>query len=97
MPAATGYWLAILGIILFVLMLTIIGSSVSDAVISKGTRLSLAGKRARWIGVSLAAVLCCGLLYGGNAWWQHEASVYRRFIYKTMQANKKSGDSQWTT
>lgn len=89
MPASTGYWLAILGIILFVLMLTIIGSSVSDAVISKGTRLSIAGKRARWIGVSLAAILCCGLLYGGNAWWQHEASVYRRFIYKPMQADSK--------
>jgi len=89
MPASTGYWLGTMGVLLFVLMLTIIGSSASDAIISKGSSLSISGKRSRWIGITVAALLCSALLYGGNAWWKLEASNYRRFIYKPMQATTK--------
>jgi hypothetical protein len=89
MPVATVYWLAILGILLFILMLTIIGASVSDAITKKGEPLPAGKRRSRWIGVSVAALLCSLLLYGGNAWWQSEASMYRRFMYVPMQANSK--------
>lgn len=86
MPAATGYILAALGIFLFVLMLTIIGSSVSEALTRRGETLPASRKRSRLIGVFVAVVFCSLVVYGGNAWWQSETMHYKRFMFKPMHA-----------
>src|ERR1700754_1639461 len=44
LPAVTGYVLILLGILLFILMVPIIGASVSDGLTRKGDGLSAAGR-----------------------------------------------------
>lgn len=87
LPTSTGYVLALLGLLLFVLMLTIIGASVSDGLVRKGQGLTAGGKRAKRIGIAVAALFSSLIVYGGNSWWQHWADKYRRFMYKPMHAS----------
>jgi hypothetical protein len=87
LPAGTGYVLIGLGILLFGLMLTIIGSSVADGLLPKGEALSGARRRAKRVAIVVAALFCTGIVYGGNAWWQTWAGRYRQFMYRPMQAS----------
>lgn len=87
LPAATGYILIGLGVLLFVLMLTIIGSSVADGLLPKGAAMSASRRRAKRIAIVVAALFSTGIVYGGNAWWQTWANRYRRFMYKPMHAS----------
>ncbi len=89
MPASTGRLLAVLGIFLFVLMVTIIGASVSDALTKKGEIVPLCRKRIRVVSMCLAAVFTSLVVYGGNAWWQSWASNYRKFMFKPTEAVSK--------
>ncbi|HSK13846.1 MAG TPA: hypothetical protein VK907_11565 [Phnomibacter sp.] len=86
MPKSTGYMLAGLGLLLVFLMMTIIGSSVSDGLTPKGETLSPKRVRNRRIGFTVGLLACAGILYGGNAWWQSWANNYNRFMFKPMQA-----------
>ncbi|HEY4335479.1 MAG TPA: hypothetical protein VGM89_06265, partial [Puia sp.] len=87
LPAATGYFLAGLGVLLFVLMLTIIGSSVADGLTRKGEAVPVGRRRARRVAMVVAAVFSSLIVLGGNAWWQHWADRYRRFMYQPMHAS----------
>lgn len=87
LPAATGYVLVGLGILLFILMLTIIGSSVADGLMPKGAAMTGARRRAKSIAIVVAALLSTGIVYGGNTWWQTWANRYRRFMYHPMHAS----------
>jgi hypothetical protein len=87
LPAGTGYVLIGLGILLFGLMLTIIGSSVAEGLLPKGAALSGARRRSKRVAIVVAALFCTGIVYGGNAWWQTWAGRYRHFMYKPMQAS----------
>jgi hypothetical protein len=86
LPASTGYSLAALGILLFVLLVTIIGASVAEALTRHGEDLSLARRRTKRIAIVAAAVCSSLIVYGGNAWWQHWANRYRRFLFQPMHA-----------
>ncbi|HLZ89354.1 MAG TPA: hypothetical protein VKQ52_19000 [Puia sp.] len=86
LPAATGYVLAGLGVLLFVLMLTIIGSSVADGLARKGEALTAGRRRSKRVAIVVAAVFSSLIVYGGNAWWQSWAARYRRFMYRPMHA-----------
>ena len=86
LPASTGYVLVGLGILLFVLMLTIIGSSVADGLLPKGEAISGTGRRTKRVAIVVAALLSTGIVYGGNAWWQGWANKYRQFMYRPMHA-----------
>jgi len=86
LPASTGYVLAGLGILLFVLMLTIIGSSVADGLMPEGEAVTGSGRRAKRVAIMVAALLSTGIVYGGNAWWQGWAKKYRQFMYRPMHA-----------
>lgn len=86
LPAATGYILVGLGILLFVLMLTIVGSSVADGITGRGEAVPVRRRRAKRIAMVVAAVFSSGIVFGGNAWWQHWAERYRRYMYKPMHA-----------
>jgi len=86
LPTGTGYVLAGLGILLFVLMLTIIGSSVADGITQKGEAVPAGRRRAKRMAMLVAAVFSSGIVFGGNAWWQHWAERYRKFMYRPMHA-----------
>jgi hypothetical protein len=87
LPAGTGYVLVGLGMLLFGLMLTIIGSSVAEGLLPKGEALSGARRRAKRVAIVVAALFCTGIVYGGNTWWQSWARRYRQFMYKPMHAS----------
>ena len=87
LPASTGYILAGLGALLFVLMLTIIGSSVADGLTRRGEAVAGTRRRSKRIAMVVAAVLSSLVVFGGNAWWQHWAERYRKFMYHPMHAH----------
>lgn len=87
LPSGTVYVLIGLGILLFGLMLTIIGSSVAEGLLPRGEALSGARRRAKRVAIVVAALFCTGIVYGGNAWWQTWAGRYRQFMYKPMHAS----------
>ena len=86
LPAATGYVLAGLGIFLFILMVSVIGSSVSDALVKPGEAVPVKRKKLRIAGMVTAALLTGLAVYGGNAWWQSWASNYTRYMYHPTSA-----------
>ncbi len=86
LPPSTGYMLAGLGLFLVFLMMTIIGSSVSDAITPKGEVLSVKRIRNRRIGFTIGLLACSGILYGGYAWWQSWANDYNQYKYKPFEA-----------
>ncbi len=87
MPSSTGYLLAGLAVFLVILMMTIIGSAVSDGLTAKGEVLSPKRVRNRRIGFTVGLLCSAGILFGGNAWWQSWANDYRQFMFKPMKAN----------
>jgi len=94
LPAGTGYVLAGLGILLFVLLVTIIGASVADGLTRKGESLTAGGRKAKRIGIGVAALLSSLIVFGGNSWWQTWANRYRHFMYRPMHASYQlNGDS----
>src|SRR5258708_33840685 len=92
--------MVLLGILLFILMVTVIGASVSDGLIRRGETLTAGGKRAKRIGIGLAALFSSLIVYGGNSWWQHWADRYRHFMFQPMHASyqlrRDSGGNQLT-
>jgi hypothetical protein len=86
LPVVTGYVLIGLGLLLFVLLVTIIGASVAEALTQKGEGLTFRRRQAKRIAIISAAVLSSLIVFGGNSWWQHWASRYRRFMFKPMHA-----------
>lgn len=86
LPAATGYILVGLGILLFVLLVTIVGASVAEALTQKGQALSAGRRRAKGIAIATAAVFASLVVFGGNSWWQSWARRYRHFMFRPMHA-----------
>lgn len=86
LPVVTSYILVGLGLLLFILLVTIIGASVGEALTQKGQDLTVGRRRAKRIAIVSAAVLSSLIVFGGNSWWQHWAGRYRRFMFKPMHA-----------
>jgi hypothetical protein len=84
MPKALGIVLSILGLLLFLLMITAIGASVSDGMLPPGAVLSLKQKRKRWINMGIATLVCGLILYGGSSWWNSWADQYKDLMYKPL-------------
>ena len=87
MPKQLGIGLSILGVLLFLLMITTIGASVSDGILKPGEVLSSAQKRKRWINMGVATAVCSLILYGGSSWWDSWAADYQQWIYKPVKGN----------
>ena len=85
MPSGLGIGLSILGVLLFLLMITAIGASVSDGLLSPGEILTSAQKRKRLINMGIATLVCAFILYGGSSWWNSWAANYKEFMYKPLQ------------
>lgn len=97
LPRSTGIGLAALGIFLVVLMMTIIGTSVGDALTPRGEALSGRRKRNKRIGFAAGLLACAAILYGGNAWWKSWADDYQKYMYQPLQAESAVTcmDSVW--
>ncbi len=93
MEPILGWILAGLGIFLVILMITIIGNSVSDATIAPGeVKANL--KRKKRIGMGVATIILALILYGGMNWWNLWAERYQRFMFKPFQANSSIKDTE---
>jgi len=88
MPASLDWGLAALGILLVVLMITIIGASVTDGISTPGPQ-SKPSARKKYIAMGVTALILFGILYGGSAWWNAWSSNYRKFLYKAPLAHTK--------
>ena len=87
MPRLLGGILALLGLVLVSLLVSIIGAAVRESVLEPG--LEPAPKRRWWARGAMAsfALLLVLLLWGGNHWWQAEATEYRNNrLYKPVPA-----------
>jgi hypothetical protein len=80
MMPGLGAILAGLGLFLTVGLLTIIGAAVRESVLTPGTEPDAARRSRARFSVAVAAVLAVLILWGGNAWWNAEASSYGRFV-----------------
>jgi len=87
LPAATSVSLVLLGILLFILMVTLIGASVGEGITNEGEDLSLRRRRSRRVAFAMAALLTSLVVYGGNAWWGSWAKKYQHFMFRPMHAN----------
>ena len=87
MPEGLGIMLSVLGIILFTLMITTIGASVSDGLLPKGETLSQPKRRKKYINMGIASVVCALILYGGGSWWNAWAAQYKKHLYQPIKGS----------
>lgn len=88
MPPWLGGVLAALGVFLTAGLLTIIGSAVRESVLPPGVEPDDVRRRRARIGVAVMAILAGLALWGGNRWWNAEASSYSRSIlYRPFASN----------
>lgn len=87
MPPSTAYMLLGLGAFLFVLMLTIVGSSVADGITKAGQKTPPKTKRTKIIAFLITGLLCSVFVYGGYSWWRNVAKKTGQFVFKPMHAN----------
>jgi len=90
MPKALGTMLAILGIALVSMLLSLIGAAVRESVLAPGTEPA---RRRIWgasAAVVIGAVLLAVTLWGGRRWWNAESADYRNNrLYEPMEATAR--------
>jgi hypothetical protein len=94
MDASLGWMLGGLGIFLVILMITIIGNSVSDATQPPG-EIRSNQRRKKLIGMAVSAVVLALILYGGMSWWNSWAESYRRYMFKPFQASSSAEQTKY--
>lgn len=83
MPAGTGAGLAVMGLLLLVMMITIIGASNADGVLNPNVPSGKSTQRRRLIGMGVGGVFLILVLTGGRMWWNSWADNYRTYqLYK---------------
>lgn len=87
LPAFTGYLLAGLGVLLFVLLVTIVSASVSDGVTPGGQAVPQQRKKARLPAAVITVSLISLLLFFGNLWWRSWADDYKEYLFQPTQAS----------
>ena len=86
MTPGTGVLLGIMGLLLVAILVTIIASSTSTALLEPGREHSSGMQKRKIGGASIGFVLIVAILYGGKTWWDNEAEVYQRYMYSPMEA-----------
>ena len=82
-----GVALAIVGVFLFVGLITIIGAAVRESVLPPGETPDARRKwKARTVMAASAAIVALAL-FGGSRWWNLEDSRFNRSIYKPLRAS----------
>ncbi|MGY6522623.1 MAG: hypothetical protein ACXIUD_12900 [Mongoliitalea sp.] len=91
MPFELGVVLAVLGVLLVILMITIIASAIGDSVRIPGVERSKKHQRKKLIGTVIGSLVVLLFLWGGKSWWDNEAKAYQNFLFKQLTAQ-----STWT-
>ena len=90
MPKTLGAILAVLGLVLVTLLLSIIGAAVRESVLQPGVE---SPRRRRWYArgaMVLGGSLLVTLLWGGKRWWASEAADYRNNrLYQPLAAQAR--------
>ncbi len=90
LPAETGWILAALGLLLVVLMITVVGSSVSDGTMAPGQAKPKTLGRKRLVGMSVAGVVLILILSGWRFWWTSWADNYQNNqLYRALAIETK--------
>jgi len=86
MPPGLGWALLAMAVFLLILMITIVGSSVSDSLLNPGERFTKKLRRRQISGAVTALVILVLILWGGRSWWNAAADEYTRYLYRPLQA-----------
>lgn len=87
LPPSIKYMLISLGVFLFILMITIVGASVSDGITKAGETVPASSRHAKRVGFIIATLLCTALVYGGNRWWNSVENKTSQYVFRPMHAN----------
>jgi hypothetical protein len=88
MSSGTGIGLALMGLLLVVMLITIIGASNADGIVSPEKTASVALRRRRLIGMGVGLAVIALLLTGWRSWWTSTAEDYRNVqLYQPATIN----------
>ena len=91
MPQGLTIGLAVMGLILFLGMMTLIYNSVGEALTAAGEKLSKK-RRNRALGIAgITGLALVGILYFGDSWWKAEESEYKRRMFQTTPFKTEMG------
>ncbi|MBO0935619.1 hypothetical protein J2I47_03570 [Fibrella sp. HMF5335] len=91
MPAGTGAGLAVMGLLLVAMLITIIGASNADGVSKPGDEATKKLGRRRLAGMVVGGVVLVMVLSGGRMWWNSWADEYRTYqLYKPVPLISKA-------
>jgi hypothetical protein len=85
MQKGLGAILAVLGLVLFVGLVSIIGAATREAQLEPGKKPDAPLVRRSWISMGATAAILLGVLWLGSQWWNSEASGYAGRIFKPLQ------------
>lgn len=92
MPAGTGALLVVLGLLLFVMMVTIIGASLTDGTLAPSATVPTGFGRRRAVGMGISAVILVLILFGGRTWWNSWANSYLTDnLYRPLPIKAEAG------
>ena len=98
MPEGTGVGLALMGLLLVIMMITIIGASNADGISKPGQLVSATLGRRRLVGMGAGAVVLALLLTGWRTWWNSSAEQYRtEQLYRPLRMNASVGSASGLT
>ncbi|MDB5241056.1 MAG: hypothetical protein JWP57_1681, partial [Spirosoma sp.] len=98
MPEGTGVGLALMGLLLVIMMITIIGASNADGITKPGQMVLPALGRRRLVGMGIGAVVLALLLTGWRSWWNSSAEQYQNEqLYKPLRMNASVGSASGLT
>lgn len=84
MPPGLMIGLGIMGLILFVGMMTLIYASVGEALTSAGEPISGRRQRKAWAVAGITGLILIGVLWFGKNWWTAEERQYRRRMFQAI-------------
>lgn len=98
MPEGTGLGLALMGLLLVVMMITIVGASNADGIVQPGQALTPALRRRRVVGMVAGGVVLALLLTGWRSWWNSSAQQYRtEQLYRPLRINASVSNAAGST
>lgn len=84
MPLGIAVVLSVLGLFLVTGLVAIVGSGSREAKLEPGLKPSPTDIRRGRLAAVIGAVIVSALIWGGNVWWNGEASTYKERIYKPL-------------
>ena len=94
MPEGTGFGLALMGLVLVVMMVTIVGASNAEGTVKPGQAMPVTLGRRRWVGMAAGGVVLALLLTGWRFWWDSSAEQYRtEQLYRPLRMNASVGQA----